>query len=329
MPRPAFALLLALALPSAAAAQCHGTDLRASLTAEEQAEQQAALDGLPYATGNHWLAEKDDEVIHLIGTIHLGDARLGPVVTRLAPVIEAAGLLLLEADTAAKARLEQRMATEPGLLTLTGATLPEVLPEADWQRLAEAARSRGIPAVMAAKFQPWMLSMLLATPACAMDLLQADGGLDAQLQDLADTAKVPTRALEPVDTIFNVFNAEPLEVQAQMLVASLPDQDTGADQIVTTINAYFDEANAEAWTLSRVIAQRGATDSAALDAAFDAMETQLLTNRNRAWIPVILQAAATTEAPVVAAFGAAHLFGEDGVANLLAAEGYSLRRLPF
>ena len=92
MPRPAFALLLALALPSAAAAQCHGTDLRASLTAEEQAEQQAALDGLPYATGNHWLAEKDGEVIHLIGTIHLGDARLDPVVTRLAPVIEAAGL---------------------------------------------------------------------------------------------------------------------------------------------------------------------------------------------------------------------------------------------
>ena len=32
MPRPAFALLLALALPSAAAAQCHGTDLPASLT---------------------------------------------------------------------------------------------------------------------------------------------------------------------------------------------------------------------------------------------------------------------------------------------------------
>jgi uncharacterized protein len=50
-----------------------------------------------------------------------------------------------------------------------------------------------------------------------------------------------------------------------------------------------------------------------------------MTTRNRAWIPVLVTAA--TEAPVVAAFGALHLSGQDGVLALLEAEGFTLQRL--
>jgi uncharacterized protein YbaP (TraB family) len=55
------------------------------------------------------------------------------------------------------------------------------------------------------------------------------------------------------------------------------------------------------------------------------MEASLMTERNRAWIPVIEAAAA--EGPVLAAFGALHLSGNDGVLALLERRGFTLERL--
>jgi len=48
-------------------------------------------------------------------------------------------------------------------------------------------------------------------------------------------------------------------------------------------------------------------------------------SRNRAWIPVLTQAA--SEGPAFAAFGALHLSGAEGVLNLLKAEGFTLEEL--
>ena len=55
------------------------------------------------------------------------------------------------------------------------------------------------------------------------------------------------------------------------------------------------------------------------------LEEALMISRNRAWIPVIEEAAA--QGPVVAAFGALHLSGEDGVLNLLAKDGWTVTPL--
>ena len=61
----------------------------------------------------------------------------------------------------------------------------------------------------------------------------------------------------------------------------------------------------------------------------DETNEALLAQRNRDWLPVILEAAATTEGPVIAAFGAAHLPGHAGVARLLEEDGFTLTREPF
>ena len=61
---------------------------------------------------------------------------------------------------------------------------------------------------------------------------------------------------------------------------------------------------------------------------FATIEQELLIDRNRAWIPVLLDATEQNET-VVAAFGAAHLPGENGVLALLENEGFLLERLPF
>ena len=329
MVRP-FLVSLLLLLPAALHAACEGSDLRPALTPAEQAERSRMLAGIPYPEGNRWRAEKDGKVLHIVGTMHLGDARLDGPVARLTPLVENAGLLLLEMTRAEEKHLQKALAEDPTMLTLSGPTLPELLPEAAWQALASAARDRGIPAVMAAKFQPWYLSMMLATPPCAMAQLKGKSGLDMKLQEIADDAEVPTRALEPFDTVFRLFNAEPIEDQLEMLRTGVLDTDTAEDQFATLFDAYFEEAHADTWVVSRLIARRALPEAPAeVDAMMEETEAQLLTARNKAWIPVLMQASAETEAPVVAAFGAAHLSGTDGILKLLADEGYTLTRETF
>lgn len=168
------AALVAL-LPQAVLASCEGRDLRASLSPETQAMLDRAAATTPFAEGNRWRASRGDRVVDLVGTIHIPDPRLAPVLARLTPEIEAAERLFLEAVEEDRAALQRNLAADSSLLLLQDTSLPELLSEEDWQALAAAARSRGLPAVMAAKMQPWYLSMVLALPGCAMDLM-ADGG---------------------------------------------------------------------------------------------------------------------------------------------------------
>ena len=91
-----FALPVWLMLSPFASAQCAGHDLRETLTSAERDRLDALLAEMPYPAGNHWRAEKDGEVIHLVGTMHLSDPRLEAPLERLRPVVRDAGALLLE-----------------------------------------------------------------------------------------------------------------------------------------------------------------------------------------------------------------------------------------
>ena len=61
------------------------------------------------------------------------------------------------------------------------------------------------------------------------------------------------------------------------------------------------------------------------DREFALVEEAMLNRRNRAWLPVITGAAA--EGPLVVAFGALHLSGDQGVLNLLAQDGWTVASL--
>ncbi len=322
--------LLWLGLTSAAVAQCSGSDLRGSLSAEERALLTTELAATPYPVGNHWRAEKDGEIIHLVGTMHLGDPRMDAVAERLQPLIETAGAVLLEMTAAEKSQLETALKTRPDMLLLTGSTLTDFLPEADWQMLEGAMAARGLPSPMAARLQPWYAAMLLSLPVCMMSALAEANGLDARVEALADAAGVPTKALEAYDVGFRVFNDMPLEMQVNMMRASLTEEAVAQDLMATLLASYFDEAHAESWISTRVLSPRlSPLDAAQNEEVFAVMQEGLLDRRNRAWLPVILNAAEATNGPIVAAFGAAHLHGETGVLNLLAQEGFTLTRQPF
>lgn len=322
-------LFVCLVLAHPVLAACAGNDLRPTFGPAEQARLQAALDETPFADGNHWKATRGTATLHLIGTMHLADPRLDGPVSRLRDTIESADLLLLEMTGEDEQALQDRLTADPSFLLMSDATLPELLDEAQWQQMSDALNARGVPPFMAARFQPWYVSVILAVPPCAAATDLSTGGMDARLEEIAETRGIPRAALEDVETIFAAFADQPRDVQIDMMLSALVDPAINEDLFATLLASYFDEAPAEGWAVSSILAERySPIPSDAAAEIFATMEQELLIDRNLAWIPVLLDATEQHET-VVAAFGAAHLPGRNGVLALLEAEGFTLERLPF
>ena len=320
-------LLAFLLTPAALWASC-GVDLRPTLTPQQNSEIANRLAGQPYPVGNHWTATKGSRTITLIGTMHIDDPRMDGVAERLRGVIEAADHLLVEATEADQKALERAMATQPELAFLTGKTLIDLMPADEWAKLAEAAAARGIPGFMAAKFQPWYLSLMLALSPCTLqDVMAGAKGLDHRLMQIATGADVPMKSLEPYTTLFELFGSDPIEDQIALLrLGVLPDT-LSENATATLAEQYFEEDILVGLETSRVLT-RPAVDlpDAEFDAIYDEFMDLLLRQRNETWMAPI--EAATGDRIVIAA-GALHLGGTHGLLNKLEQLGYTLERQPF
>lgn len=311
-----------------ARALCNGQDLIAALPAAGLADLRVRADAVPFAVGNLWRATRGDAQITLVGTLHLDDPRFEALMTELAPRVQAADLLLVEAGPEEEDLLKARLSQDPSLLVNTdGPTLPELMPKPDWQRLSAAMSARGVPGFMAAKFRPWYVSMLLSLPPCAMTG-GVPNGLDQRLMALAQDKGIPIRALEPYDAAFKVFQNSTLEEQVKMLTGALAAEGQSEDITATMINSYFAEDTRLGWEFTKDWTRSlPGYDPATAAAEFAMVEDNLMIGRNIAWIPVITSAVAAQDGPVLVAFGALHLAGEQGVLALLQAEGFEIERI--
>lgn len=325
----AFASLAFLALTSLPlAAKCVGQNLFDQMDPARQAEIQAAADAVPFATGNFWRATRGDQVITIAGTYHFDDPRHAPNLAALTPAITGAATVLVEAGPEEEKALNALIARDPSKMVITtGPTLAQQLPPEVWAPLADAMADRGIPAFMAAKFKPWYVLTLLSIPPCAMaEMTEKPKGLDGAVIDTALAAGVPVRGLEPFDTLFTIFDGLTEAELTDMLVSTLAIEDVSEDYFTTLVDSYFAENSRAAWELMRFVSYElpGYTREQ-IDAEFARMEELVAASRNRAWIPVLTEAA--TRGPVFTAFGALHLSGQDGVLNLLQEEGFTLEEL--
>ncbi len=319
------ALLTVFALP--AYAQCMGQNLIDTMSPQMEAEVDAAVAEHPFPEGNRWRATRDGQEVTLIGTYHLYDARLNVEMLAAQPLLDAAPTLLVEAGPEEEAAMLRHMATNPQLTMIAeGPTLPEMLEPAEWDALTAAAQARGIPAFMAAKFQPWYLLMVLAMAPCHMAQAEAPG-LDKMLIAAAQAQGKPVAALEPWNTALDLFSSMTPEEQLDAIRMTLEMEPKATDYASTLADAYFAGDARRMWEFMRVAAHDlpGYSPEQA-DAEFAEMEQIMMIDRNRAWIPVIEEAA--EHGPVLVAFGALHLAGHDGVLALLEREGFTLTPLP-
>lgn len=311
-----------MALP-ASSQHCGTRDLIAELSAEDRTRLDALVAPHPYADGTIWRAEKPGSSVIVVGTLHIPDPRFEKIVERLTPEIKAADLLILEASSEDELAMQALSATEPEMFFLTeGPTLIDILTEAEWNMAKDRLAGLGIPGFLAAKFQPWYLSMTLAIPPCAMVAMQAgEKGLDRQLEQIALNAGIGLATLDDVRALLKLFSDEPLEKQLDGLRITLESTADGDAMTSTLIASYFDGRVREGWEFGRIqIEDAGIENGAEL---FEEVNQALLEDRNIGWEPKIAELVEGKR--VVIAVGAAHLSGETGVLRSLERAGYQLQ----
>ncbi|MEJ6477300.1 MAG: TraB/GumN family protein [Octadecabacter sp.] len=307
-----------------ALALCSGDSLLDRLSQADRNYLGDVVADTPYERGLFWQATRGDQHITFVGTMHIYDPRLVPIRNRIQDDIANADLILLEMTQAEEAELQAELATNPARMFLTdGPSLIDLLDEQTWGMVAEAASARQIPPFLAAKFRPWYLAVTLAIPPCAMpDMVMGRRGLDHMILEDANTAGVPTQALEPWHTLFDVMEVGTLDEQIDMMRLGLLSPQINAEMFVAMLDGYFAGEVAQIWEMSGLSLQFiPDMDIAVAEEMFAMTKQSLLIDRNRNWIPVI-EAAALKHDRIVVAVGAAHLPGEVGVLRLLEREGW-------
>lgn len=315
--------------PGIAMAACSGPSLVDSLSPDDRAALDARSAATPFGTGLMWQATRDDATVTVIGTMHLADPRHAPLMDRIDDRIATATGLMVEMTPDEEAQMMAAMGSLPETFFIqSGPTLPDRLDPAIWDALADAARDRQYPPMMAAKSQPWFLTLALAIPPCAIaDIAAGSRGLDQMIIDAATAAAVPLQSLEPWETFPTLFATLDEGMQDDILRLSIVDAATQQAMFVATLDSYFAERVAEIMGLGQIIGDDASgLEPADAEAALAAIERILIDDRNAAWIPVI-DAAATPGSATIVAVGAAHLPGEAGVLRLLERDGWTVAPL--
>lgn len=322
------ALLALLVLPQTlfAASACDGTDLATTFSATERREIRALTAATPYARGNHWIARRGDQTLHLIGTLHVNDPRMKTTADRLAPLLDEADLLLMEVSPEDMSAYQSPENMSAFLLT-EGPTLIDMMGDDRWAAFSAVLRQHQVAPWTAAKMRPWLLDQVLSLPTCVRKGEQVDAGLDRRLAMAAKTRGVPIGSLETMEEVIGIMNAKPLDQQVDELLIALPLYAGATDYFITMREGYFaEDIPFEMEVIRRSAKVQSRIPAAQWDAMWADFQTSLLKNRNALWLPRLL---AREERSIVVAVGAAHLSGEHGLLSLLERAGYDLTRAPF
>ena len=327
MARLFFILLLAL-LPAVSHANCRGTDLRKSMSPSELAQLSAKAARVPYAEGNHWVASKGNQRVHIVGTFHSGDKRHNRTVRALTPYVKKADLVVLEIHTQKAQKFFDDMAKHPEFYVLQRPPyIDQLMSPKGWAELKKRSAISPLGDDMLKRLQPFLLEATISSSQCDPFAWQRNWrGLDEKIERLAHRNRVPVLALETPAQSVKRLTAIPLRDQVKMMELQMRSQRGDADIATTMRNAYFEENTPLAFAIHEHFIFRDVKVPRSEVARLLRVQSQyLLDRRNKKWMPILLN---RKEKTIVVAVGAGHLSGKNGLLNLYRARGYKLQRIP-
>lgn len=304
---------------------CAGSDLLASLaksdpTAFKKVETEAAA--VPNGKGLLWKLEKPGEKpSFLFGTMHITDQRVTTLPAAAQKAYDGADTVIIETtDALDKAKMMAAMAAEPGLMMFTdNTTLSSLLSPEDVAVLNKGLDARGIPPLTVAKMKPWILSAMVALPAC--EVARQSAGAPVLDVKLASDAKASGKDVEGLETAVDQLRAMaslPLAYHMKGLVETLKLGDRVNDVNETMIVLYQRGEVGMFWPLFRTVLPDAANDQA----GYAAFEETMITSRNKVMVehagPILAKGNAFM------AVGALHLPGPDGLVEDFRKAGYTV-----
>jgi len=265
-----------------------------------------------------WQVGDADNHIYLLGSFHAlkpDDYPLSPKVDAAFADAEALAFEISpeEMDSPELPRAMRRAGT-----FADGHTLREALPPAEWRRLENYLRKRGLSSDAYLSFEPWFASLIVGLTEMSSLGYDATQGLDHTLMERAKRAGKPAHGLETGAQQIAIFDGMSQTEQRQALSDALDDTVDYRGQI------------------ERLHAQWRAGDERALFAGMAAdlrkkypqLYGRINGARNEAWLPelrAMLDGVKGRDTLVVV--GSLHLLGPEGLVERLKASGYRVERL--
>lgn len=269
-----------------------------------------------------WKIEKaEQEPSFLFGTMHMTDPR----VTRLTPqaraAFEGSATVVIETtDILDQAAMMVSLVQRPELMMFTDTTtLTSLMTREDAAAVEAGLEERGISPASVAKMKPWMLSAMVALPAC--ELARKNAGalvLDAKLAADAQAAGKKLAGLETAMSQLEAMASLPMEFHLKGLADTIRLGGRMDDVIETMIVLYTAGETAMFWPLFNAVLPSGG----GVDSGFAAFEETMISARNAR----MAESAARflSEGDAFIAVGALHLPGPQGLIEIFRAAGYKV-----
>ncbi|PRD44427.1 polysaccharide biosynthesis protein GumN [Phyllobacterium phragmitis] len=324
-----FFLLFAAALVMAATARaetiaCTGKDLIPGLARDDPAKLaaiRAEAAAIPNGDGLLWKIEKDGAApSYLFGTMHLTDPRVANLPATAQKAYDASAAVVVETTEILDPQASiKAMAERPDLMMFTdGRTLDQLLPADKIDGVRAALAKRGVPLAAVSRMKPWMLTSLVAMPACEMARKKSGAAfLDLKLAEVAKAQGKDLLGLETMVEQLDAMNALSLDFHIQGLIETLALGDRLDDLYETMLVLYIEGRTGMIMPVLRSLAPDDTSDD-----GYAAFEQKMIEARNTVMakraIPIL------DKGNAFIAVGALHLPGDKGLIEGLRARGYRI-----
>ncbi len=244
---------------------------------------------------------------YLFGTMHILCDQSIVEKPSFQKALSQSKLLVMELNPSNPALLQemQQLSVNPGFKNIY-----TDLPEEDFKLLDTYLSSKfGAGLAQMGVLKPFTLTSMVT-----MGFLECEVpfGLETHLAGIASAKEMPVIDLETAAFQVGIFDNIPVDFQIQEIIRSLKD-DTGKKELDQMMEIYG------SGDLERLYGFMKTSD------LMNQYQTEILDNRNRAWIPTLEEL--FKKGTSFVAVGAGHLPGELGVISLLKQKGYTVEAI--
>lgn len=267
-----------------------------------------------------WVVSDADSTVYLFGTVHILPPDLNWRTDAVQTAFDEAGTLYLEADAFGPEAQAAMQALIPQVGRLpSGQALTAMMSDEALAHLDQIAARLGAPAetIRAAvdPLMPWLASLQIAVAQIQAAGYDPTSGADQVLHREAQAAGKSFGYFETAEEQIGFLSGLPLETQ-------LADFELGLEQAIENPDMFDDLVSA--WARGDMDRIDKIMNEDMRDASAELYEI-VIVQRNANWVPQILEIL-DGEGTVFVAVGAGHMPGQNGVINLLRAQGLEVTR---
>lgn len=274
-----------------------------------------------------WQACDTDSCVYLLGTFHA----LKREDTQLAPEVEAAQAdstrFFFEVDPKdTRDPMRAGMAFLEAAIRTDGSRLDDDLSPALQSKLSKvlARRASGseVLAMLAGEgrqqLEVWYVALLLTLSGLERGDLDAEYGLDKQMEGRLAGRPDSIKGLESIHDQVDVFDALSKKEQLQLLEESLAATDKAPAEFARMREAWLEGDEVASWTALGATTRR----------KYPELYKRIQTDRNTRWIHTLEATLAEMKnGNAMVIVGTLHLLGEDSVVAMLKDRGYTVKRI--